>query len=261
MRGGCGRRGTGVAEERSAISDLGEYVLLLQRALVAAFVSPPKRALVLDQLYEIGVRSLSIVNLTAIFTGMVMTLQLGYFLSKFGAKIFVSRILGIAIISELGPVLTALMIGGRVGAGMAAELGTMKVTEQIDALRAMGADPISYLVVPRLVAIIVMMPLLTGMANLIGVLGGMLIAQVELGVQPAFYTQSLLQFLTLGDLARSLTKASIFAAIIGGVACVNGLNATGGADGVGRATTRTVVAAAVSVLVSDFFLTRLMLAL
>jgi phospholipid/cholesterol/gamma-HCH transport system permease protein len=158
-------------------------------------------------------------------------------------------------------VLTALMIGGRVGAGMAAELGTMKVTEQIDALRAMGADPISYLVVPRLVAIIVMMPLLTGMANLIGVLGGMLIAQVELGVQPAFYTQSLLQFLTLGDLARSLTKAAIFAAIIGGIACVNGMNATGGADGVGRATTRTVVAAAISVLVSDFFLTRLMLAL
>jgi len=226
---------------------------------VAGFSAPPRRGLVIDQLHEIGVRSLSIVNLTAIFTGMVMALQLGFFLSKFGAKIFVSRILGIAIISELGPVLTALMIGGRVGAGMAAELGTMKVTEQIDALRALGTDPISYLVVPRLIAIVIMMPLLTGMANLVGVLGGMLIAYAELGVQPTFYATSLLQFLTVGDLARSLTKAAVFGVIIGGIACLNGMNASGGADGVGRATTRTVVVSAVSVLISDFFLTRLML--
>jgi phospholipid/cholesterol/gamma-HCH transport system permease protein len=144
---------------------------------------------------------------------------------------------------------------------MAAELGTMKVTEQIDALRAMGADPVSYLVVPRMLAIVVMMPLLTGMANLIGIMGGMLIARTELGVQPSFYTTSLLQFLTLPDLARSLTKAAVFGVIIGGVACLNGMNASGGADGVGRATTRTVVASAIAVLVSDFFLTRLMLAL
>jgi phospholipid/cholesterol/gamma-HCH transport system permease protein len=243
------------------ISSLGEFVLLLQRAFVAAITNPPKRGLVLDQLYEVGVRSLSIVNLTAVFTGMVMTLQLGYFLAYFGAKLFVSRILGIAVITELGPVLTALMIGGRVGAGMAAELGTMKVTEQIDAMRAMGADPVSYLVVPRLIAIIVMMPLLTGMANLIGIMGGMLIASIELGVQPSFYTTSLLQFLTLPDLARSLTKAVVFAVIIGGIACVNGMTASGGADGVGRATTRTVVASAITVLICDFFLTRLMLTL
>ncbi len=248
-------------DARRWLITLGEFVLLLQRALVASLTNPPKPRLVVDQLYEVGVRSLSIVNLTAVFTGMVMALQLGYFLSKFGAKIFVSRILGIAIISELGPVLTALMIGGRVGAGMAAELGTMKVTEQIDALRALGADPVSYLVVPRLLAIVIMLPLLTGMANLIGILGGLAIATFELGVQPSFYVNSLLQFLTLGDLARSLTKAAVFAIIIGGVACLNGITASGGADGVGRATTRTVVVSAISVLVSDFFLTRLMLAL
>jgi len=182
-------------------------------------------------------------------------------MSKFGAKIFISRILGVAVISELGPVLTALMIGGRVGAGMAAELGTMKVTEQIDAMRALGTDPISYLVVPRLIAIAVMLPLLTAMANLIGILGGMVIANTEYGVQTTFYVRSLLQFLTLGDLARSLFKAGIFALIIGGIACGHGLNATGGADGVGRATTRTVVASAVAVLISDFFLTKLMLVL
>jgi len=244
---------------RGWISAVGEIFLLLQKAFVATVVNRPRRHLIVEQLYEIGVRSLSIVNLTAVFTGMVMALQLGYFMSKFGAKIFISRVLGVAIISELGPVLTALMIGGRVGAGMAAELGTMKVTEQIDALRALGTDPISYLVVPRLIAITVMMPLLTGMANLIGVLGGMMIAQSEYGVQPTFYTQSLLQFLTLGDLARSLTKAAVFALIIAGIACHNGMNADGGADGVGRATTQTVVASAIAVLVSDFFLTKLML--
>ncbi len=246
---------------RAWVSTIGEIVILLRRAFLAAISGRPRRQLIVDQFYEIGVRSVSIVTLTALFTGMVMALQLGFFLSQFGAKIFVSRILGLAIISELGPVLTALMIGGRVGAGMAAELGTMKVTEQIDALRALGTDPVSYLVVPRLVAIVVMLPLLTGMADLVGVLGGMVIANTEYGVANTFYTSSLLQFLTLGDLARSLTKAGVFAIIIGGIACHNGMNAEGGADGVGRATTRTVVGAAIAVLISDFFLTKLMLVL
>jgi phospholipid/cholesterol/gamma-HCH transport system permease protein len=144
---------------------------------------------------------------------------------------------------------------------MAAELGTMKVTEQIDAMRALGTDPVSYLVVPRLIAIAVMLPLLTAMANLIGILGGMVIANSEYGVQATFYTRSLLQFLTIGDLIRSLVKAAFFALIIGGIACNQGLSAEGGADGVGRATTRTVVASAIAVLICDFFLTKLMLIL
>ncbi len=243
------------------VTTFGEIFLLLQQALVTTLSRPPRRHLLIAQLHEVGVRSLSIVNLTAVFTGMVMALQLGYFLSKFGAKIFVSRIVGVAVISELGPVLTALMIGGRVGAGMAAELGTMKVTEQIDALRALGSDPIRYLVVPRLLAITIMLPLLTGMADLVGVLGGMFVAYSELNVQPTFYATSLLQFLTLGDLARSLAKAAVFAVIIGAIACRNGMSARGGADGVGRATTQTVVGASISVLISDFFLTKLMLVL
>jgi len=244
---------------RSWIAALGEFFVLLQRAFVAAVVDRPRGRVILDQFHEIGVRSLSIVNLTAVFTGMVMALQLGYFLSKFGAKIFVSRVVGLAVISELGPVLTALMVGGRVGAGMAAELGTMKVTEQIDALRALGTDPISYLVVPRLLAIAVMLPLLTGMADVVALIGGSFVAYGELGVTPNFYFTSLLQFLTLGDIARSLIKAAVFALIIGGIACQNGMSASGGADGVGRATTRSVVASSISILVADFFLTKLML--
>jgi len=209
----------------------------------------------------VGGRSLSIVNLTAVFTGRVMALQLGYFLSRFGAKIFVSKIVGLAIVSELGPVLTALMIGGRVGAGMAAELGTMKVTEQVDALRSLGADPLRYLVAPRLLAITIMLPLLTGMADFVGVVGGMVIAKSELNVPPSFYVTSLVQFMTLTDIARSMIKGVVFAAIIGSIACYNGLSAEGGADGVGRATTRTVVVSSINVLIADFFLTKFMLVL
>jgi phospholipid/cholesterol/gamma-HCH transport system permease protein len=243
------------------LGTVGEVVLLVWHTVVATLRRPPQVRVVLDQLHEVGVRSLSIVNLTAVFTGMVMALQLGYFLSRFGAKIFVSKIVGLAIVSELGPVLTALMIGGRVGAGMAAELGTMKVTEQVDALRSLGADPLRYLVAPRLLAITIMLPLLTGMADFIGVVGGMIIAKTELNVQPSFYVTSLVQFMTLTDIARSLVKGVVFATIIGSIACYNGLSAEGGADGVGRATTRTVVVSSINILIADFFLTKLMLVL
>jgi len=243
------------------LGTVGEIVLLVWHTLAACLRRPPQARVVLDQLHEVGVRSLSIVSLTAIFTGMVMALQLGYFLSRFGAKIFVSKIVGLAVISELGPVLTALMIGGRVGAGMAAELGTMKVTEQVDALRSLGADPLRYLVAPRLLAITLMLPLLTGMADFVGVVGGMLIARSELNVQPSFYITSLVQFMTLTDIARSMIKGLVFAVIIGSIACYNGLSAEGGADGVGRATTRTVVVSSINVLIADFFLTKLMLLL
>ena len=232
---------------------------MLGRASAALVLRPPRIRTVIDQLHEVGVRSLSIVNLTAIFTGMVMALQLGYFLTQFGANFFVSRVVGIAIITELGPVLTALMVGGRVGAGMAAELGTMRVTEQVDALRALGTDPVAHLVTPRILAVTIMLPLLTAMADFVAVLGGMFIAYSELGVQPGFYVSTLLKYLTLGDLARSLTKALFFGVIIASVACYNGLNGTGGADGVGRGTTRTVVVASISVLIADFFLTKAML--
>lgn len=234
---------------------------MLRQAAVAGWRRPPPYGVVVDQLYDVGVRSLSIVNLTAIFTGMVMALQLGYFLTQFGAKIFVSRMVGLAVIAELGPVLTGLMIGGRVGAGMAAELGTMKVTEQIDALRALGTDPAAYLVFPRVLALLLMMPLMTALADFVGVLGGMVLAYFNLGVSPAFYVRSLIQWLTVADIVRSLIKGLAFGAIIGSVACYNGVNARSGADGVGRATTQTVVTASITVLVVDFFLTMLMLAI
>jgi phospholipid/cholesterol/gamma-HCH transport system permease protein len=242
-----------------AITHLGGVVLLARDTGRALLRRPWEGRLMLAQLEQIGVRSLSIVALTAVFTGMVLALQMGSFLGKFGAKIFVSRIVGLSLLRELGPVLTALMIAGRVGAGITAELGSMRVTEQIDAMRALGADPIRKLVVPRLVALAIMLPLLTVLGDCLGVLGGFLISVTELRVGGDFYFKSLLQYLTFGDLGSGIGKTVFFAVFIALIACYNGLRAEGGADGVGRATTATVVAGSITVLVSDFFLTKLFL--
>jgi phospholipid/cholesterol/gamma-HCH transport system permease protein len=163
------------------------------------------------------------------------------------------------MLREMGPVLTALMLGGRVGAGITAELGSMKVTEQIDALRALGVNPIQKLVFPRLVALLVMLPLLTICAVYIGIVGGFFISAVQLDVSGAFYMNSIVQFVRFQDLFSGLGKTFFFAFFIACIASYNGLEATGGADGVGRATTRTVVATSITILVSDFFLTKLFL--
>lgn len=217
--------------------------------------------LILEQMEYIGVRSLSIVTLTALFTGMVLALQLGNYLARFGAKPYVGRILAVSMLREMGPVLTALMIGGRVGAGITAEIGSMKVTEQIDAMRSMGVSPIQKLVLPRLFALIVMLPLLTVLAHFVGLFGGMFISVTELNVSADFYVNSIIQFIKFQDLFSGLAKTVFFAFFIAIIASHNGLEATGGADGVGRATTKTVVTASITTLVSDFFLTKLFLSL
>ncbi|HYV56249.1 MAG TPA: ABC transporter permease [Candidatus Nitrosopolaris sp.] len=236
---------------------LGGITLLSGDAIRTAFRRPPEWRLVSEQLEQVGWRSLSIVNLTAVFTGMVLALQLGSYLSRFGAKMFVSRIVGVSLVREMGPVLTALMIGGRVGAGITAELGSMTVTDQVDAIRALGASPVRNLVVPRLLAVLIMLPVLTLIGDLVGVLGGLLIGVTELNLSAAFYINSLTQVLLLEDVFSGLGKSIFFAYFIAAIACYEGLAVTGGADGVGRATTRTVVAASITVLVSDFFLTKL----
>jgi phospholipid/cholesterol/gamma-HCH transport system permease protein len=235
---------------------LGAMALLTRDTLNWIVRRPPGWRLIAEQLDQIGWKSLSIVNLTALFTGMVLALQLGSYLARFGAKIFVARIVGVSLVRELGPVLTALMIGGRVGAGVTAELGSMAVTDQIDAVRALGASPVRNLVAPRLIAIVVMLPVLTIIGDLVGVLGGALIGITELNISGDFYVNSLLQVLLLDDVLSGVGKSFFFAYFIGIIACHNGLTVTGGADGVGRATTRTVVAASITVLVSDFFLTK-----
>ncbi len=238
---------------------LGEMAFLTRDALRYAFTRPPTWRLVVEQLEQIGWRSLSIVNLTALSTGMVLALQLGHSLDRFGAKTYVSRIVGVSLVREMGPILTALMIGGRVGAGITAELGTMAVTEQVDAIRALGASPVRALVVPRMAALLVMLPALTVIGDLVGILGGLLISVTELRVSTDFYMNSLMNGLMVEDVLSGIGKSFFFAYFIGIIACRNGLGVTGGADGVGRATTATVVMASITVLVSDFFLTKLFL--
>lgn len=245
----------------SAVERVGAAVRLGSRAAVELFRPPVDWREWLVQLDRIGVGSLNLTNITALFTGMVLALQTAYTLAAFGARLYIGEVVAMSLVRELGPVLTALMVGGRVGSGITAELGTMTVTEQVDALRSMAADPVRKLVVPRLAATLVALPLLTILADTMGILGGLLIAVVEEGSTASFYFQHAFRLMTFHDLASGLGKTFFFAYLIAIIGCVNGLSARGGADGVGRATTNTVYAAAIGVLVADFFLTKLFLSL
>ena len=216
---------------------------------------------ILRQMDALGVQSISITNLTALFTGMVLALQTAYALAQFGGKLFVGRVVVLSLCRELGPTLTALMVAARVGAGITAELGTMAVTEQVDAIRALGASPIRKLVLPRVLAVVIMLPALTVLADFLGIVGGLFIAVFEIKVGAGFYISTILQSLKYNDLMHGLCKTPFFGFEIAIIGCYNGLNATGGADGVGRATTSSVVLSSITVLASDFFLTKLFLVL
>jgi len=224
-----------------------------------AFRRPFEFELWMEQLYHLGVRSLTITNLTLLFTGMVLAIQTAYSLAAYGGKAFVGDIVALSVVRELGPVLTALMISGRVGAGITAELGSMAVTEQVDALRALAADPVKKLVVPRVGALVLIVPLLTVLADVVALFGGMLMAVLEVGQNRAYYVSHTLNALTVSDVMSGVGKTVFFAAFIGIIACYNGIRATGGADGVGKATTNTVVMSSISVIISDFFLTKIFL--
>jgi phospholipid/cholesterol/gamma-HCH transport system permease protein len=250
-----GRKGSHLLDALGGISQLaGE-------AISAAFRPPLYASEILHQMDENGVKSLGITNITALFTGMVLALQTAYSLAAFGGKLFIGRVVSLSLVRELGPVLTALMVGGRVGAGITAELGSMTVTEQVDALRAMAISPVKRLVTPRLIAVFLMLPLLTALADVLGILGGLGIAVWELSMTASFYFNSIWNQLRISDIASGLGKSFFFALEIALIGCYNGLTVKGGAAAVGRATTRTVVVASISILVSDFFLTKLFLAL
>lgn len=238
---------------------LGGWALLLWETARQAVRRPFEVNLWIKELDHLGVDSLSIVTITALFTGMVLALQTAYALEEFGVKTYIGEIVSIALVRELGPVLTALMVGGRVGAGITAELGTMAVTEQVDAMRALGTSPIKKLVVPKVLAVTFMLPVLTVLADFLGIMGGLFIAVYELKMSAFFYLNHLITSVTFADIFSGIGKTAFFGLFISSIGCYNGLGAKGGADGVGRATTRTVVAASISVLISDFFLTKLFL--
>ena len=240
-----------------AVREVGSVALLTGRAF-AALVKPPYEVRSwIRQMEQIGVRSLGVAGITTVFTGMVLALQTAYSLPSIGVKYYIGTVVSKSLVRELGPVLIALIVGGRIGSGMTAELGTMKVTEQIDALRSMAADPVKKLVVPKLMATLVMLPALTVIGDMLGILGGLVIAVAQLDLAPGFYINDVLSALTLADVMSGVGKAFFFAYFIAIVGCYNGLAASGGADGVGRATTNTVVQASILILVSDFFLTKL----
>ena len=206
----------------------------------------------------LGVQSFSIVLITAVFMGMVLALQTAYALQSFGAKLY--EVVTLSMTRELAPVLISLMVGGRIGAGITAEIGSMQVTEQIDALRALGANPVRKLVVPRLVAVVFSLPLLVLLADALGVFGGYLISTLSLNISGRFYLTHVFRLLKFSDILSGLGKTIFFAIFITLIGCFNGMNAKGGADGVGRATTFTVVLSSIVILISDFFLTKLFLA-
>jgi phospholipid/cholesterol/gamma-HCH transport system permease protein len=250
-----GRKGQG------AIEYLGDLAQLAGQIVTGSVTRPFYSTEVLHQMDEIGVKSVSITGITALFTGMVLALQTAYSLAAFGGKMFVGRVVSLSLVRELGPVLTALMVAGRVGSGITAEIGSMVVTEQVDALRAMAISPVRRLVVPRALATILMLPVLTALADVLGILGGLAIAIVELQMTLQDYLTSIWNQLQISDIGSGLGKTFFFGFEIALIGCANGLRVQGGAAAVGLATTRTVVLASISILVSDFFLTKLFLAL
>lgn len=243
---------------KGALLEVQEFIALSRRALQGTFTRPFYWRDFVEQLDYIGVQSLTVVLLTGLFTGAVLALQSGLTLDAFGARPLVGRLVGTSMVKELGPVLTALMITGRVGSSAAAELGSMCVTDQINALRALGTDPVRKLVVPRVLAGVLMVPVLTVIADFVGIVGGWLIAVSQLGVGTSVYWNSVLEGLSLRDASMGLLKPFFLGYAIVSIACHVGLRVRGGTEGVGRATTSAVVAASVSVLAMDFFVTKLM---
>jgi phospholipid/cholesterol/gamma-HCH transport system permease protein len=258
------------SEETSALGEIVErgkrlvlrvqiYTELCWRAISNVFTPPRYIGDLLDQMDLIGVGSLPIVLLTGFFIGAVMVLQTSQQFERFGSTSLTGDVVAIALVRELGPTITALLVAGRNASGIASELGSMVVTEQVDAMRAMGTDPVRKLVTPRVVATILTVPLLTALADLIGLVGGFMVSFLELRLSPIQYWTRAVDALDFGDLMQGFTKPVVFALIISSVGCYQGLTVRGGTQGVGRATTEAVVVSSVCVLIANFFITRLML--
>jgi phospholipid/cholesterol/gamma-HCH transport system permease protein len=246
---------------KAAVLEVQEYVRLCLTAVRAVFSRPFYYRDVIEQFDAIGLGSLTVVLLTGFFTGAVLALNSGITLDQFGAREFVGRLISASMVKELGPVLTGLMLAGRVGSGIAAEIGSMVVTDQVSALRALGTDPIRKLVVPRVLAGFFMTPVLTIIADAVGIVGGWLIAVAQLRVASSLYWSSIIEGLYMEDAWQGILKPFFLGFVIVTIGCHVGLRTKGGTQGVGRATTNAVVASSVAVIAVDFFLTRLLITL
>ncbi|MCO5142279.1 MAG: ABC transporter permease [Oligoflexia bacterium] len=238
------------------LKTFGGITLLTKQTIKELGSKPFYLGLTLEQVVIIGVQSILLVAITGITSGAVMTLQFGYGLEKFGGKLYIPKVLGLSIVREMGPVFTSLMVAGRMGSGIAAEIGSMKVTQQIDAIRALGTSPIKRIVIPRLIAMLICLPLLTLFADLMGIFAGMLVG-LEIGLEPFFFIEKVYEGLTFNDFWTGTTKTLFFGFFIVMIACYRGLNTEGGTRGVGDSTTWVVVTSSISIMVGDFFLTKL----
>ncbi len=242
----------------TGISRAGDILIFLFHSLYWFKSAFRMRKEITAQVYSMGAGSLPVVSLMAIFTGMVMGLQAGHELLRFQATQWLGGIVGATLARELGPVLTGLIVAGRVGAAMTAELGTMKVSEEIDALRAMAINPIRFLAVPRIISSIIILPLLTVYTNITGLLGGFIIGKAQLNVKLFSYLEGIARFVTLKDIWNGLIKSIVFGLIIGLISCYEGFTTEGGARGVGESTTRSVVITFLLVLIADYVVTHLL---
>jgi phospholipid/cholesterol/gamma-HCH transport system permease protein len=239
------------------VDHFGRLGLMTWQAIFAMFRRPFEVQSTIYQMESLGVSSMGIASVTSLFVGMVMAVQFAIGLQKFGGMEYTGRIIGLSFSRELAPTLTAVIVGGRIGAGIAAEVGSMSVTEQIDAIRALGADPVKKLVVPRLIASVIVMPVLGAFALVLGFIGAMGITALQFGIPAGFFLTSALDSLKFSDYFSGMYKTPFFGAIIALTGCHFGLSTRGGTEGVGQATTRTVVAISIAILIADFFLTKL----
>ena len=240
------------------LAEIGRVVLFIKEALLQGLSPTYYGRQILEQMWRIGYNSLPVVGLTAFFTGGALALQIYLGSSRFNAEGLVASIVALGITRELGPVLAGLMVAGRVGASVAAELGTMRVTEQIDALVTLSTNPFKYLVGPRLVAAVVTLPILVAIGDTIGIMGGYIVGTRSLGFNSYAYIKNTADFLHTDDVTWGLIKAAVFGFIIAIMGCYHGFNSKGGAQGVGRATTNAVVSAAILILAANFALTSLL---
>lgn len=242
----------------SGLSEAGEIILLLFQSLLWLIRPPWRPRLVFRQMEFVGNKSINVVVLTGAFTGGVFALQSYHGFSLFGAESLVGSTVALALTRELGPVLTSLMVTGRAGSAMAAELGTMRVTEQIDAMYVMAVNPIQYLILPRVIAAVIMLPILTVVADFVGILGSYIVGVGILGIDDGIFTAKILEYLEFNDIGMGLIKAGFFGLILSIVGCYKGFYTYGGAEGVGRSTTEAVVMASVMILAADYVLTAIM---
>ncbi len=233
---------------------IGDATIFALQALRATLLPPYRGRILLEQMLRLGARSLPITSITSFFTGLVLAHQTAFQMRKYGAEVYVASMVALSMFRYLGPVLTAVVVAGRCGAGITAELGSMRVTEQIDAVETMGVDPMNYLVAPRFLALVLMLPILTVYADLVGYFGGFVVGTFQVGIGADQYIQNTVSYVVASDILKGLSKTFVYGGIISLTGCYMGFRCRGGAEGVGQATTLSVVVSSILIFIAEFYM-------